>query len=576
MLQSVRVQRFKSLDDVSLLLGDRLTVLVGPNNAGKSSLLQAIQFAVSVVQSVGLDGTGRWSGNTLSGTLAADQLVYTPLRDVQTLARGGALKQDVVSAIMVEFAAAMDSAAISVSRGKNKNVSIRCHGKVLGVGLQAMDKPFSVIAPGLAGIPSYEEFRSEGIVRRAAARGDANSVFRNVLWILRNDPSGWTAFRNRLHDVFPDISIDVAFDPATDEHIRATATREGVTLPIDASGTGVLQAAQVLAYVGVYSPRLLILDEPDAHLHPDNQRKLIRLLERLSEEEQLQVLLSTHSRHMLDGAVALDSTVHWVSAGSISEERFDVVQSLMDLGALDAGDRLRAGVTDWVVLTEDSRLEPVRAVLAAAGFDLTTTAIWSYASCSQLAAATVLGRFIAEHAPGTQVLVHRDRDYLSDDELSALTTKLAKAGLHCFAPPGTDIESYFLSLDHVATVYSDLPREEAERLIDDATKEVVEDSQRAIINARVDDAYRRRKDGQGQPDTGKIALEAQADYAANPARWRHGKKTLKRINALAQVRFSKARELFVATNGLPVDELRTIKEKATTTPVTGPDPEPEE
>lgn len=567
MLNSVRVQRFKSLEDVTFNLGQRLTVLVGANNAGKSSLLQAIQFAVSVVQSVGLDGHARWIGDTLSGTLAADQLVYTPLRDVQTLALGGTLKQSIASAISVEFTCPDAVASIAVSRGKNKNVSIKCTGKILGETLLAMDRPFSVIAPGLAGIPSYEEFRSEGIVRRAAARGDANSVFRNVLWILRNEPAGWAAFQDRLSDVFPDISIDVAFDPATDEHIRATVTREGATLPIDASGTGVLQAAQVLAYVGVYSPQLLILDEPDAHLHPDNQRKLIRLLERLSEEEGLQVLLSTHSRHMLDEAISLGSTVHWVSAGAIADERFDVVQSLMDLGALDAGDRLRSGSTDWVVLTEDSRLEPVKAILSAAGFDLSSTSIWSYASCSQLSAATALGRFITENAPGTNVLVHRDRDYLSDDEVSRIEAGLSEAGLYCFSTPGTDIESFFLAVDHVSTVYSDIPSAEIEKLIEDATTEAAEDSRAAIINGRVDEAYRQRKDGQKQPNVGKISLEAQGDYDANPMRWRHGKKVVRRLNCLAQKRFSKARELFVATNGLPVDQLRAIHEQISTADV---------
>lgn len=563
MLNSVRVQRFKSLEDVTLTLGERLTVLVGPNNAGKSSLLQAIQFAVSVVQSVDLDGSGRWlSEDTLSGTLAADQLVYTPLRDVQTLALGGVLRQTAASAISVEFTSPDDTASISVRRGKNKNISIQCTSQTLAMDLASMDAPFSVIAPGLAGIPAYEEYRSEGIVRRAAARGDANSVFRNVLWILHNDPAGWEAFHNRLWDVFPDISIEVSFDPATDEHIKATTRSNWVTLPIDASGTGVLQAAQVLAYVGVYSPQLLILDEPDAHLHPDNQRKLIRLLERLAEEEGLQVLLSTHSRHILDEAARLGSEVRWVSGGSIRSERFDMVQSLMDLGALDAGDRLRAGATDWVVLTEDSNLKPVRAVLSAAGFDLESTDVWSYASCTQLGAATALGRFISENAPGTRILVHRDRDYLSDDEFSELETKLSAAGICCFSTPGTDIESFFLTADHVSMVYSDIRRDEIEKLVADATAETADESRKAIINARVSAAHRQRKDGQKQPDTGKIALEAQADYDADPTRWRHGKKVLKRLNTLAQERFGKMRNLFVATDGLPIDELRRIHDQA--------------
>jgi hypothetical protein len=38
---------------------------------------------------------------------------------------------------------------------------------------------------------------------------------------------------------------------------------------------------------------------------------------------------------------------------------------------------------------------------------------------------------------------------------------------------------------------------------------------------------------------------------------------LKRLNSTAQARFGKARDLFVATNGLPVDELRRIREHAT-------------
>jgi hypothetical protein len=104
------------------------------------------------------------------------------------------------------------------------------------------------------------------------------------------------------------------------------------------------------------------------------------------------------------------------------------------------------------------RLEPVRTVLSAAGFDLSSTAVWSYASCSQLGAATALGRFITENAPGTHVLVHRDRDYLSDGEFSKLETKLSETGICCFSTPGTDIESFFLTVDHVSMVYSDIPR----------------------------------------------------------------------------------------------------------------------
>jgi hypothetical protein len=174
-----------------------------------------------------------------------------------------------------------------VSRGKNKNIAVRVNGRGLGERLSDVDNPFSVVAPGLAGIPSFEEYRAQGVVRRSAARGDANSVFRNVLLTLKADAEAWNTFQDSLHEVFHDIDVDIEFDHDTGEHIAGWVKRGDVRLPTESCGTGVLQAIQVLSYIGVYKPRLLILDEPDSHLHPDNQRKLARLLDHLSHEKDL-------------------------------------------------------------------------------------------------------------------------------------------------------------------------------------------------------------------------------------------------------------------------------------------------
>lgn len=40
---------------------------------------------------------------------------------------------------------------------------------------------------------------------------------------------------------------------------------------------------------------LIIIDEPEAHLHPQWQRKLLRLLEEISKDREIQILMSTHS-----------------------------------------------------------------------------------------------------------------------------------------------------------------------------------------------------------------------------------------------------------------------------------------
>lgn len=557
MLRAVRIERFKSIEDVTLPLG-RMTVLIGPNNSGKSSLLQAIQFGVSIVQSTFLDGASWGRRDYVSSTLSTQQLVYSPLRDVHALARDGTLRQSAETAIGIRFDTDEASTDIQVSRGKNRNIAVRISGKTLGESLREVETPYSAISPGLAGIPSYEEYKSPGMVRRAAARGDANNVLRNVLWMLKQDDSAWQRFCEHLGTVFQDTAVDVHFDPDADETITATILRDGLHLPIDSSGTGVLQTIQVLAYVGLYRPRLLILDEPDSHLHPDNQRKLARYLSRVAEADDFQVLLATHSRHLLDEMHALGADVHWISKGALKEGDFDVAEALLNLGALDAGDRLRAGVTSVVVLTEDSKTDALRAILEASGFSDALYQVWSYAGCTAIAAARVLGNFIRSEAPGVRVIVHLDRDYLDGEEVGEREAEILSAGLHPFVTLGTDIESHFLALDHLATVITELSSDELRIVVDAATKDSEERSIKCLVNHRTERNAKLRRAGQETPSAGSLAMEAPRVYSLEPERWRHGKQTLKNLRRRLQEQYGINRRIEVPTSALRVDTLAAL------------------
>lgn len=558
MLESVRVQRFKSISDTTVPFG-RVTLLVGPNNAGKSSFLHAIQFAASVAQSLRLDNVSLWNGEDLSGSLSSQQLVYTPLRDVQALAAGGNLRQDANQAISITLTTSnLGSSTVQVRRGKNKNIAVSITGSELGKRLEAMERPFSVVAPGLAGIPSFEEYRSPGIVQRAAAKGDANSVFRNVLWLLKQDPDAWQTFQTRLESIFGGLNIDVSFEPAVDEVITAYAVKADSRLPIDSCGTGVLQAVQTLAYIGVYKPTLLVLDEPDSHLHPDNQRRLARLLDSITSSSGMQVLISTHSRHFLDEFSGLAATVHWFSEGAIHADNTDRVSVLLSLGALDAGDRLRNGGTPLVVLTEDARQEGLKTLLQASGLGTDVCQVWSYSGCTNVQAAKVLGSFIREHAPGTVVLVHRDRDYLSDENAQNYIDQIVAAGMEVFLTAGTDVESHFLNVDHILAIVPDVEREVAERILAEATQETADVSLERCINHWVAEAQRARNRGEGELNHGRIAAQANAAYAADPLRYRYGKRVRGEVAAKIQAVLGRNINLVQVSDALSVAQLREL------------------
>lgn len=549
MLSSISLKRFKSIENATIDL-DRITVLVGPNNGGKSSFLQGLQFATSIAQTLKINGGSRRTSkneNKSAGSFAPQQLVYTPLQDVDSLAYGGKISQNEKEGIQITLEESSgDSVKIIARRGRNKNILVSIEGEKLLSVIEDPSNPYSVISPGLAGIPAYEEFRSRGIVTRAAARGDANSVFRNVLLSLKDKrvdnedgKKEWDWFQGALQKIFPEITVDVRFDDENGESIAATVTREGLELPIDSSGTGVLQAIQILAYVGLYSPRVLILDEPDSHLHPNNQRKLVSLLEEVTKEKDFQVLISTHSRTFIDELSSVGAKIVWFAGGVTRSEDFDQIQALMDLGALDIADYLNGGTTQHLILTEDENFSYIESIATASGITESIREIRSYNGVTKIRSAMELAKFIGEKSCGTRVYIHRDRDWLRGDDVEKECKRIAAAGAIPFITRGTDLESHFLVPEHVASIYPGVSQSDAEGLVAEAISLAKDDSIDKLFNKASRDAleehYKNRTENKF-PDLSKIRRECQELYESDPIRFTYGKRALAALKNLIQER----------------------------------------
>ncbi len=559
MLKSLRIQRFKNLDDITLELA-LVNVIVGANNSGKSSILQAIQFAVSIAQTAKFQSKTRWNKKeVLSTSLSYQQLIYAPLRDVSALAYRGRLsdkKEEGITIILTEHQTELTT-EILVRKGRNRNLFINMEGKGLGERLQLIEHPFSIYVPGLAGIPDIEEYKNPGIVRKAAARGDGNKVFRNVLYLLKQDQDKWEQFIRDLKQIF-NLEIDVNFTPEVDEFIDCVVKEGDVSLPIDLAGTGVMQAVQILSYVNVYTPKILILDEPDSHLHPDNQRRLAKMLVKLSEERNLQVVLTTHSRHLMDELSEI-AKIHWVKNGKLVEEdNFDDVKVLMEIGALDKGDLLFKGLIKCVLLTEDMDTQPIKILIESSGFKMSEVDIWSYKGCTKVDTAIVLAEFIRRHVPATNILLHRDRDYLNEAEADSFKSEIEKAKINCFLTTGTDAESHFLSPEHIHQLYPRVSVEQVKDILKQITEETQEKSIEKFINNRTP-IERKETSSKGKNiNHGELARKAREDYGNNPLRYRHGKSVIGSLKSRLQKEIGKNIDLYRVTSFVEDPKLKEI------------------
>jgi hypothetical protein len=604
-IELIRLKRFKQLKEFELSLDDT-TVLIGANNAGKSSALQALHFAVAVAQTAKLVGEGvRWGGDKFELSFNPAQLLYSPVADVLSLAHGGSLVESAAQQIEIEVVLVDgESCQLTVRRGRNRNIQVSLRGRRLGERLMDLSRPFTVYAPGLAGIAKDERYMSPGVVRRVVARGDANLVLRNVLlmirdeerrererlqqklreehqkavekyekgqgphpphWVfqLRQHRGPWARFQSDMQALFPELSIHIEFDPDRDETINVFfAHGEGPRLPIEAAGTSILQASQILAYVSLFKPQVLILDEPDSHLHPNNQRTLCDLVTRLAETRGFRALLSTHSRHVLD-SLKDRAKVVWISRGKKID--YDVVSTpsmLMELGALDSVDYFVNGQLTCLFATEDSKKQSIlalSALLEANGFPMKQVEVRPYSGCSKLDSAKVLRNFLRDKAPNVRFILHRDRDYMEDDEAKKFEDGLKVIDAHPFITDFSDVEGYFLNAAHIADLNPKIAIQRAQDLIDAATAATREKSIKALINIRTEAAVRNRNGGPVH-NAGDLAAKAFADYDADPVTWRRGKLVLNELKSMLHQEQKAQAVLLKATPHLRVAALEAMRD----------------
>ena len=363
-LDKIVVRDFKRIAELTIDLSP-ITALVGGNTSGKSSALQAAQLGVSVLQAAfrrhKRDGTADFFG-----TVANDTVLFRPTEHLLDLRRGGPATQDLGFSISyVGVDRDTDETrefTIDIKRGKNANIAIaRTGDDDFAAALADADHPFSMLTPGLSGIPMREEWRTKGAMDAALMHGDANLYLRTVLdhlftrdldgatkagWKAHRDihrlpDSGWKTFSSLLDRCYPGTRIIVDHDPSRDRYVKVDVDKDGTLITLDMASTGMLQVIQILAYACFYAPPLLLLDEPDAHLHADSQSRLYEALRGVASETNTRILFASHSPQLIQRLMYdPDASLVWMSDGArvaVDEARRPAIPVLMTLGALSAG-----------------------------------------------------------------------------------------------------------------------------------------------------------------------------------------------------------------------------------------------
>lgn len=358
MLRRFTIKGFKQFRESMTVDLEDVTVLVGANNSGKSTVLQALtlfQYCIEITRK--FNGSGRGAENLAlaSRTIGFDEFGVLPVAQPGDLWPGGQmLKKGEQRPISLRATFANDSRVEFQLRISFNRLSIRPITK--GAWREAVNRGDIRLIPIFAGFLPQEEYLTLPARQDRLRLQRHGEMVRNQLWSLQQEqPKRWEQLRALLAELFPESQIDVDFNLDIDRFLKATYRDEALRRKRDVitAGSGFHQALQILASVLTPGAALFLLDEPDAHLHARLQGQLMGILQRLASEEGEQFVLATHSPQILNAAPTGSVRVCMHGRAVPLSVQPEQLQLLGDLGAMDQMELVPLLVNRAVVFVEN-------------------------------------------------------------------------------------------------------------------------------------------------------------------------------------------------------------------------------
>lgn len=487
-LSRVKIKNFKAIAETTVPLTD-FTVIVGTNGSGKSSVLQAIHW---MLQSARNPNVSPESQYTKGSTLSEIDATYMPSPDYKNASHSTEYGNFAAAPKMeIEFSAKLEdgetyTVPMWIKSARNEGISVHTpSNNPVTAQIRQQNREVSAYIPGLAGIPLAEEKRSKRIVYRQAAAGDANTVLRNILDLARlkkmaNGSSALDEVVSHVSAVLGETRLNIQFDD--EKHYKINAEFQTGEMrkadpkrfkPLELAGIGFLQVIQIFAYMVYFRPRFLLIDEPDSHLHPDVQEKLINRLVKAARENNCQVVLTSHSPSVVR-SLGEDTSLIWMKSGDVQSDDSDEIRKSMGWGLLDKS---------ILLVTEDKKVGMLNSLVAQWPELDRKVAVWSARGNSKLPPADVLSALHTLFGDKMKIVLHRDADFMLEDDRIHQSKPYEDRRLRVWFTEGADLEACWMKPQIIAAHFG-ISASDAEAIIEEACRRSTEADARKTFNSK--------------------------------------------------------------------------------------------
>lgn len=375
MLTRIRIRNFKRFDDVDIELG-KAVVLIGPNNSGKTTALQALALWDIGARRWNEKRKGKSSPEKRPGvTVNRRDLASIPVpvanllwrnlhvRDVRRSKEDGEPLQKTENVrvdIIVDGVTHDKAWSCGLEFDYANEESFYCRPLRVDNGPERMSVPDEVenvrvaFLPPMSGLADREFVKEPGEIGVLIGQGQTAQVLRNLCYqIYKNKDSGhWDDLVKHIRTLFGVVLLAPQYIAERSEITLAYKDVQDNKLDLSSSGRGLQQTLLLLAHLYANPGAVLLLDEPDAHLEILRQRQTYNLLIQIADEVGSQIIAASHSEVVLNEAADRDVVIAFVGKPHrIDNRKSQVVKALRDIGF---DQYYQAEETGWVLYLEGS------------------------------------------------------------------------------------------------------------------------------------------------------------------------------------------------------------------------------
>ena len=353
----IEIQNFKRFGDRQRIELDHPAVLIGPNNCGKTSAIQAIALWSQAVRTWHANKGNAPPKERTSTSLNRLNLVSVPVQRTRyfwhnTVVRRGSADIPLVITIGVLHE---NRVAPVTMRFRNQGEElIYCTPDEATLAspelIEAATRVNVDLLYPMSGLETEEPILQPGRIDVLLGQGQTAQTLRNLcLLVFKNAPEDWqkiTTWMTRLFSVELGEPLETTRG-SIDLFYRQPDVKE--PLDIALAGRGLQQMLLVFAYLYSHRRSVLLIDEPDAHLEILRQKQVYVLLREIAHENESQVILVTHSEVVLEEALDRNLTLLLDGRADDLAAKTDIRNALKHYGT---GHYVRARQRGYVLYVE--------------------------------------------------------------------------------------------------------------------------------------------------------------------------------------------------------------------------------